>query len=84
MPAATVTVAEIEQKLLDTVAELSDCPAEQVSREATLEELDLDSLDLVELGQIVMEEWGIQLQPEDLKDVKNVGDALDVVIAKAT
>lgn len=77
----SVTPAEIEVRLLETIAELSDVDIE-VTRVATLEELDMDSLDLVELGQIVAEEWGVQLQPEDMKDVKNVGDAIDVVIAK--
>ena len=82
MSITTVTAAEVEAKLLETIAELSDCPVDQIRREATLEELDLDSLDLVELGQIVTEEWGVKLAPEDLKDVVNVGDALDAVIAK--
>jgi acyl carrier protein len=80
---ATVTPTEIDAKLLETIAELSDCGSE-VTREATLEDLDMDSLDLVELGQIVAEEWGVQLQPDDFKEVKNVGDAIDVVIAKAS
>jgi acyl carrier protein len=81
---ATVTKTEIEEKLLETIVELSDCDAAEVTREATLDDLDLDSLDLVELSQIVMEQWSIELTREDLKDVKNVGDALDLIIAKAT
>ncbi len=80
----TITAVEIEEKLLETIAELVDGPAAEVRREATLADLDLDSLDLVEMGQIVTEEWGIQLAPEDLKGVKTVGDAIDVVKAKAT
>jgi acyl carrier protein len=81
---ATVTKPEVEEELFETILELSDCDPEDVTREATLEDLDLDSLDLVELGQVVMENWGIELVPEDFTDVKNVGDAFDVIAAKVT
>ena len=42
---------------------------------ATFEELDIDSLDLVELAQVVEEEYGVVLKGEDMKDLKTVGDA---------
>ena len=54
-----------------------------LSREATLEDLDVDSLDLVELAQIVEDEYGVELKGDDVKDVKTVGDVIDLVVAKA-
>ena len=38
------------------------------------EDLDVDSLDLVELAQIVEDEFGVELDGDDVKDVKTVGD----------
>lgn len=75
------TPKEIEQKLMDALAEFGPDP-DEISRDATLADLEIDSLDLVELAQIAEENWGVQLQPEDMKDVQTVGDALDAVIAK--
>jgi|HubBroStandDraft_6_1064221.scaffolds.fasta_scaffold63174_2 acyl carrier protein len=50
-----------------------------MSREATLEGLDIDSLDLVELGQIVEDEFGVKLQPDEFQGVDTVADAIDVI-----
>ena len=54
----------------------------EVTREATLESLDVDSLDLVELAQIVEDEFGVELDGDAVKDVKTVGDVIDLVVAK--
>jgi acyl carrier protein len=54
-----------------------------VTREATFQTLDLDSLDLVELTQMIEEEFGVQLESADVADLKSVGDAVDLVVARA-
>jgi acyl carrier protein len=55
---------------------------EEVTREATLESLDVDSLDMVELGQLVEEKYGVRLQPQDFEGVTTVGEAVDIIAAK--
>jgi acyl carrier protein len=55
---------------------------EEVTREATLESLDVDSLDMVELGQLVEEKYGVRLQPQDFEGVTTVGEAVDIIVAK--
>ena len=57
--------------------------AETAQPETTWEQLDVDSLDLVELAQIVEEEFGVELRGDDVKEVKSVGDVIDLVVAKA-
>jgi acyl carrier protein len=57
--------------------------ADQITPEATFEELDIDSLDLVELAQIVEDDYGVVLKGEDMKDLKTVGDAVDLITARA-
>ena len=47
------------------------------------EDLDIDSLDLVELAQIVEDEFGVELRGDDVKDVKTVGEVIDLVVTKA-
>ena len=52
---------------------------DDISPDTTLESLDVDSLDLVELAQIVEDEFGHRLEAEEFKGVVTVGDALAVV-----
>jgi acyl carrier protein len=76
------TTQSVEQVIIDGLSELG---AEgDVTREATFEDLDVDSLDLVELSQIIEDEFGVELEGEDVKDLRTVGDAIDLVVARAS
>jgi acyl carrier protein len=78
----TVTKDQIEQRVIDALVEFGAEP-EKVSREAEFEALDVDSLDLVELGQIVQEEYGVEIKGEDMPKLKTVGDAVDLITERA-
>jgi acyl carrier protein len=80
MPA--ITTEQVEARVIETLASFGP-EADQISRTATFEELDIDSLDLVELAQIVEDEYGVVLKGEDMKELKTVGDAIDLIVAKA-
>ena len=54
-----------------------------ITREATFEDLDVDSLDLAELSQIIEDEHGVQLKGDDVAKIKTVGDAIDMVVSRA-
>jgi acyl carrier protein len=80
MPAQATTEG-VEQVIFDGLKELG---AEgEVARSSTFEELDVDSLDLVELAQIIEDEFGVSLQGEDVKDLRTVGDVIDLVVARS-
>jgi acyl carrier protein len=55
----------------------------QITREATFEDLDVDSLDLAELSQIIEDEFGVQLKGDDVGRIKTVGDAIELVVSRA-
>ena len=57
--------------------------ADQITREAALEALDIDSLDLAELSQIIEEQFGVELTSTDVAEIKTVGDAIDLVVERA-
>jgi len=80
--ATDVTPANVEEKIYDGLVELGTERGE-LSREATLESLDIDSLDLVELAQIVEDDFGVELRGDDVKDVKTVGEVIDLVVSKS-
>ena len=78
-----VSPENVEKTIFDGLVELGT-ERDQLSRDASLEDLDVDSLDLVELAQIVEDEYGVELKGDDVKDVKTVGQVIDLVVAKAS
>jgi acyl carrier protein len=80
--ATQVSTDNVEKTIYDGLVELGTERGD-LSREATLESLDIDSLDLVELAQIVEDEYGVELKGDDVKDVKTVGEVIDLVVSKA-
>ena len=79
---ATVTTEQVEARVVETLASFGP-DASQIARDSTFEELDIDSLDLVELAQIVEDDYGVELKGDDMKALKTVGDAIDLVVARA-
>jgi acyl carrier protein len=77
----TVNQENVERVIFEGIDELG--ADGEISREATFESLDLDSLDLVELAQIVEDEFGVELDGDSVKDVKTAGDVIDLVVARA-
>ncbi len=66
--------------------ELFEVEPSQVSRLSTLEELDVDSIDAVDMLVKIHEMTGKRIKPEDFKSVVNIGDivdALDNIINKS-
>ena len=56
---------------------------EQVKPDAKFgDDLDADSLDLVELVMALEEEFGVEVPEEELEGIETVGQAYELVIAK--
>jgi len=77
-----VSQAQIEQVVVESLASFGAEPA-QITPEATLEQLDIDSLDLAELSQIVQERFDVELKGADVAEVKTVGDAIRLITERA-
>jgi len=78
----TVDKEQVQERVVEALASFGP-DADQITLAATFEELDIDSLDLVELAQIVEDEYGVVLKGEDMKELKTVGDAVDLIAARA-
>ena len=79
---ATITMEQVEARVIDALASFGPDKS-QISRSSTFEELDIDSLDLVELAQVVEDDYGVVLKGEDMKELKTVGDAIDLIVSRA-
>ena len=80
--AATATREEIEGRVFKALEEFGAEP-DQIGPDAEFEAMDVDSLDLVELAQIVEDDYGVQLKGEDMEGLKTVGQAVDLVAERA-
>jgi acyl carrier protein len=80
---ATVTTEQVQARVVEALASFGPDES-QITRDATFEALDIDSLDLVELAQIVEDEYGVILKGEDMKELVTVGDAVDLITQRAS
>lgn len=78
-----VTEEQIEQVVVEALASFG-AERSQIDREATFEALDVDSLDLAELAQIVEERFGVELRGSDVANVKSVGDAIALIAERVS
>ena len=80
--AATVTPEAVEKTVVEALPQFG-VDESQITRDATFEDLDVDSLDLAELSQIIEDEYGVKLKGDDVGKIKTVGDAVDMVVSRA-
>jgi acyl carrier protein len=85
---AALERGQVETKILDTIKGFVEDPG-AVTREANLEELDIGSLDIVEIAQVLEDEFDIEIlgrQPDEARESRprmaTVGDAIDLLIRR--
>lgn len=77
-----LTQDEVYARLKGYLEDMFEVPPEKISRDAKLfEDLDLDSIDAVDLVVKLQELTGRKFKPEEFKSVRTVGDVLDRVHA---
>ncbi|MEA2467310.1 MAG: acyl carrier protein [Thermoleophilaceae bacterium] len=82
MAVAAATQEKVASRITEALVEFGADP-DALRPEATLEELEIDSLDLFELGQILHQEFGMEVDPEDFETVVTLGDAQSVLLGYA-
>ena len=71
---------EIFNRIVQVLEELFDVDPRQVTPEARLyEDLDIDSIDAVDLVVELKKITGKKMQPDDFKSVRRVQDVIDAV-----
>jgi acyl carrier protein len=73
-------MSDVYQKVLEIFrAKLDYGDDMEIRPEATFEELDIDSLDLLEVVMAIELEYGIEIPDDVLKDMNNVENAVKYV-----
>ena len=71
------------EKFRKCAVEVLSVEADQVTMEASFaEDLDADSLDLVELVMALEEEFGVNVEEEELEDITTIGGAYQLITGK--
>jgi acyl carrier protein len=71
---------EIRAGLAEIVNEIAGVPAEDVQLDKSFtEDLDIDSLSMVEVVVAAEERFGVKIPDDDVKDLSTVGSAVDYI-----
>ncbi len=74
---------EVFRKVRSALAEALELEEEEITEESNFkEDLDADSLDLVELLLQMEREYGFTVSDEEAAEIKTVGDAIDLILDK--
>lgn len=78
-----MTRTEIEEKVKDFMIEDMEIDEDKVYAEALLkEDMGIDSLDYVDIVVIVDKVFGFKIKPEEMSNVKTLGDFCDYIEKK--
>ncbi|MFA9272356.1 phosphopantetheine-binding protein [Svornostia abyssi] len=80
---ADLTEEGVLQRVRDELEAIKVPGAENAELDTTWEELDVDSLDLVELIKALEDEYQIVISDDELKPVETVGDAVKLTLKLA-
>lgn len=80
---ADLTEEGVLQRVRDELEAIKVPGAENAEMDTTWEELDVDSLDLVELIKALEDEYQITISDDELKPVETVGDAVKLTLRLA-
>ena len=78
----TTTTEQVEQVVTEALVSFGT-DADQINPDATFEALDVDSLDLAEMAQIIDDKFGVELNGNDVKGIEKIGDLVALVVARA-
>ena len=74
------TRAEVSKKITSTLSDLFEVDPEAISESALLyEDLDIDSIDAVDLIVELKSFTGLVIDPDDFKSVKTIEDVINIV-----
>jgi acyl carrier protein len=75
-----MTEQEILAGLGEIIDEVAGVPADQVAPDKTfVDDLDIDSLSMVEIAVAAQDKFGVEIPDDQLKDLKTVQDVIDYV-----
>ncbi len=72
----------VENKVKDIISDQLEVAIDKLSAETTFEDIDADSLDIVELVMALEEEFDLEISDQEIENVKSVGDVIKYIESK--
>jgi len=70
---------DIFEKVRSLIVEQLDIDEDKITPETTFEDIDADSLDVVELVMALEEEFDLEIPDEAVENIKTVGDIINYI-----
>jgi acyl carrier protein len=77
----TATKDQVQERVISALVEFGEEP-ENVKPDSRFEDLDIDSLDLVELAQVIEDEYSIEISDAEMEKITTVQDVVEFVSAR--
>ncbi len=72
----------VEAKVKVIVSEQLEVAQDKLAMETTFEDIDADSLDIVELVMALEEEFDLEISDQEIENIKSVGDVVKYIESK--
>jgi acyl carrier protein len=69
----------IEERVKAIISEQLEVPLDSLTAETTFEEIDADSLDIVELVMALEEEFDLEISDQEIENIKTIGDIVNYI-----
>ncbi len=73
----------VQDKIKNIVADQLEVKIDTLTMETTFEEIDADSLDIVELVMALEEEFELEISDQEIENIKSIGDIVRYIESKA-
>ena len=71
-----------ESELLDLIAKEAIIDREKLTRDATLEDLGISSLDVISMLFELEERWGVRIEEADMPEMTTLGEMVDFLLSR--
>lgn len=73
---------DAEAKVKTIVSQQLEVALDKLTMETTFEEIDADSLDIVELVMALEEEFDLEISDQEIENIKTIGDIVRYIESK--
>jgi acyl carrier protein len=74
---------ELQEKVIKLVSEATKVDAQNISQNTNfIDDLNLDSLDMVELMMKMEDEFGVEIPEDETENLKSIGDVVNYLKTK--
>jgi acyl carrier protein len=74
---------ELQEKVIKLVSEATKVDAQNISQNTNfIDDLNLDSLDMVELMMKMEDEFGVEIPEDETENLKSIGDVINYLKTK--